>query len=66
MTFEPLPKSQTFLMVATNAFNYEVLDETAFRLVSDMVRSCDAYSLIYSDLDEAVHVLDKLSQAGDG
>ena len=66
LTFEPLPKSQAFLMVATNAFNYEVLDETAFRLVSDMVRCCDAYSLIYSDLDEAVHVLDKLSQAGDG
>ena len=41
LTLEPLPKSQAFLMVATNAFNYEVLDETAFRLVTEMVRSCD-------------------------
>ena len=65
LTFEPLPKSQAFLMVATNAFNYEVLDETAFRLVSEMVRSCDSYSLIYSDLDEAVNALDELSRTGD-
>ena len=44
-------------MVATDAFNYEVLDETAFRLVTEMVRSCDSYSLVYSNLDEAVKVL---------
>ncbi len=61
LMLEPIPKSQAFLMVATNAFNYEVLDSTAFRLVTEMVRSCDAYSLIYSDLEEAVRVLNKLS-----
>lgn len=65
LTFEPLPKSQAFLMVATNAFNYEVLDETAFRLVTEMVQACDAYSLVYSDLDEAIKVLDKLSRSDD-
>ena len=57
-----MAKSQAFLMVATNAFNYEVLDETAFRLVADMVRTCDCYSLIYSDLDEAIAALDELSR----
>lgn len=61
LKLEPVPKSQAFLMVATNAFNYEVLDYTAFRLVTEMVRSCDAYSLIYSDLEEAVSVLNNLS-----
>ena len=65
-TLEPMAKSRAFLMVATNAFNYEVLDETAFRLVSEMVRSCDSYSLIYSDLDEAVTALDELSRSGHG
>lgn len=59
---EPVQKSQAFLMVATNAFNYEVLDETAFRLVTDMVGRCDAYSLIYSSLDEAVSALDQLAE----
>ncbi|MEF8699367.1 MAG: HprK-related kinase A [Candidatus Accumulibacter sp. UW26] len=57
-----MPKSQAFLKVATNAFNYEVLDETAFRLVADMVDHCDCYSLSYSDLDEAVAALDELSR----
>ena len=61
-----MPKSKAFLMVATNAFNYEVLDEIAFRLVADMVRACDCYSLRYSDLDEAVTALDKLSRPTDG
>lgn len=65
-TLEAMPKSQAFLMVATNAFNYEVLDETAFRLVADMVRTCDCYSLRYSDLDEAVTTLEKLSRSIDG
>lgn len=65
LTLEPMAKSQAFLMVATNAFNYEVLDETAFRLVADLVGSCDCYSLSYSDLDEAVAALDELSRATD-
>ena len=65
-TLEPMPKSQAFLMVATNAFNYEVLDETAFRLVTEMVRTCDCYSMKYSDLDEAVSALETLSCSIDG
>ena len=65
LTLEAMPKSQAFLMVATNAFNYEVLDECAFRLVTDMVRTCDCYSLTYSDLNEAVNVLDELSRTID-
>jgi HprK-related kinase A len=65
-SLEPMPKSRAFLMVATNAFNYEVLDDTAFRLVADMVRACDCYSLRYSDLDEAVAALDTLCRSADG
>ena len=58
-----MPKSRAFLMVATNAFNYEVLDETAFGLVENMVRECDSYSLSYSNLDEAVAALEKVSRS---
>ena len=61
LTLVPVEKSQAFLNVATNAFNYEVLDATAFNLVTEMVRSCDAYSLIYSNLEEAVSALNQLS-----
>ncbi len=66
LTLEPIAKSQAFLMIATNAFNYETLDEIAFRLVTDMVRSCDCFSLSYSDLDEALAALDDLTGGGDG
>lgn len=66
LALEPMPKSHAFLMVATNAFNYEVLDEAAFQLVADMVRSSDCYSLSYSNLDDAVAALDELSRAIDG
>lgn len=60
LTMEAIPKSRAFLMVATNAFNYDVLDETAFRLVADMVRACDCYALRYSDLNEAVTALERM------
>lgn len=65
LVLEPLPKSQAFLMVATNAFNYEVLDDTAYRLVNQMVSTCDSYSLVYSNLDEAVNAFDQLSGVAD-
>jgi HprK-related kinase A len=62
LTLQPLPKSQAFLMVATNAFNYEVLDEAAFRQVVAMVEASDCYTLVYSDLDEALAALDALAR----
>lgn len=66
LSLEPVPKSQAFLMVATNSFNYEFLDETAFRLVTSMVRSCDCHTLVYSELGEAVSALDDLARSGHG
>lgn len=60
LTIEPLDKGEAFLMVATNAFNYETLGEIAFDLVREMVRTCDCHALTYSDLDEAVAALDTL------
>ena len=61
-----VPKSQAFLRAATNSFNYEVLDEAAFNLVAGMVRDCACYSLVYSDLDEAVATLGALAGSGHG
>lgn len=66
LALEAIPKSEAFLMVATNAFNYEFLDETAFRLVSDMVSTCDCYSLRYSNLDQAIEALGDLTDSGHG
>jgi HprK-related kinase A len=60
LQIEPMSKSQAFLMLATNAFNYEVLGETAFRSVEHFVRHCPCYSLVYSELNEAVGALSEL------
>ncbi len=62
LTLEPLPKDRAFMMVATNAFNYEVLGELAFNAVAQMVRTCDSYALVYSDLRQAIDALDELAR----
>lgn len=64
LNLAPLAKSEAFLMVATNSFNYEILDEAAFRLVTAMVQNCACYALVYSDLDEAVTALDAMARDG--
>lgn len=60
LCLEPMQRSHAFLMLATNAFNYEVLGESAFRTVERLVKECPCYSLVYSDLDEAVAALSEL------
>lgn len=61
LALEPVAKSRAFLMVAANAFNYEVLGETAFRLVTGLIDDCDCYTLTYSNLEEAVAALARLT-----
>jgi HprK-related kinase A len=65
LTLNPVPKGEAFLRVATNAFNYEVMGEAAFSLLTDMVKRCDCYALTYSDLDEAIAAIDRMSSCPD-
>jgi HprK-related kinase A len=57
----PVSGAHGFISVAQNAFNYELLGETGFDTVHDMIRQCDCFHLSYSDLDEAVAALDELA-----
>jgi HprK-related kinase A len=54
-------KSEAFLYLAKNAFNYEMLGEPGFHQVRTLIDECDCYRLTYSDLDEAVQLLTNLS-----
>ena len=56
-----LPKPRGFMALATNAFNYDLLGGEGFRTVKSIVDSCDAYSLVYSDLNDAMSWLDDLA-----
>lgn len=58
---ESLPQSEAFLLLATNAFNYEILGEAAFNAVTNLVRGCECRKLIYSDFDSALAVLNELT-----
>jgi len=61
LQLEPLPQSEAFLLLASNAFNYEVLGETAFDAVTSLVRNCECRKLVYSSFDSALAALDKLT-----
>lgn len=52
-----LSKYEAFMMLATNAFNYELLGESGYDTVSKLVESADCFDLVYSDLGVAVGAL---------
>ena len=59
---ELLPKSkgQAFMEIANNAFNYSVLGVEGFDILKKVVDRADCYSFKYSNLDEAIAVLEQL------
>jgi HprK-related kinase A len=65
LQWTPLKKAQSFMALASNAFNYELLGEEGFRTVRAITDACDSYSLVYSDLDDAISRVDEIS-ARDG
>lgn len=65
LAFEPIPRGEAFMQLATHAFNYEALGEAAFDAVRGVIAQSDCYRLQYSDLEEAVGALTALA-ARDG
>lgn len=65
LALEEIPRSEGFMQLATNAFNYEMLGEAGFDTARGLVEATRCYRLVYSDLDEAVAELDALA-AGQG
>ena len=65
LSFRELSKAEGFMLLATNAFNYELLGEAAFRTVRDLIDGARCYQLVYSNLDEATALLTELSDAND-
>lgn len=61
LQLESLPRSEAFLLLASNAFNYEMLGESAFDAVAHLVRNCECRRLVYSDFDSALAALDRLT-----
>ena len=55
------PKTEAFLQLVTNAFNYELVGEPAFTAARDIVNEAPSYRLVYSDLEEAVTALTSMA-----
>lgn len=65
LSLEPLSKSESFMLLATNAFNYELLGEDAFETVRNLISGADCYGLVYSDLEGATALLGECADADD-
>lgn len=56
--WKPISPEATFAALAFNAFNYQLLGEASFDAVVGLARGCPAWELVYSDLDDALAVLE--------
>jgi HprK-related kinase A len=63
LSLKELPRSEGFMRLATNAFNYEKLGATGFDCLKHLVEVCRCYSLEYSKLEDAVAALTQLADA---
>jgi len=57
-----LPKSDTFMKLADNCFNYSLLGTRGFDALVEVVDSSDCFEFCYSDLDEAILAFDALAK----
>lgn len=52
--------AESFMQLATNAFNYELLGEAGFETIRLLVEGSRSFTLRYSHLDDAIGALDTL------
>ena len=53
-------KSDTFMSVAAQSFNYNLLGKKGFEVMSMLIESCECYELSYSNLDDAIKTFEML------
>ena len=61
LSLQPLAPAEGFMNLATNAFNYEKHGESGFETVRSLIDRARCFSLVYSDLGEAVDALGRLA-----
>lgn len=58
---EPLPKAQAHLLLADQAFNYDIHGVNGFQATADLVDQADCWAFTYASLDDAIRVFDELA-----
>jgi hypothetical protein len=57
-----MDKGAGFRWLIDNAINYSSMLGTGFELLTSFVERCGLYSLTYSNLDEAIDLINRLHQ----
>lgn len=60
---EPLPKAQAHVLLADQAFNYDIHGVAGFQATADLVDRTACWAFSYTDLDDAIRVFDDLAAA---
>ena len=60
--FTEIPKAEAFMMLASNAFNYELVGEPAFATLTGVVDRASCYLFEYSDLENATAALTDIAR----
>lgn len=56
----PLPRARALMQLVENAFNYNVHGAQGFEALAALADRCDAYEFIYSDLEDAAALFNRL------
>lgn len=59
-------KAGTFIELGDSAMNYNILGETGFTTMTEMIDRCDVGDFVYSDLEEAVEFFTAIADAATG
>lgn len=59
---EQIPRGSAFMALIDNCFNYHLLGERGFTVLSNTIRATHCYTLKYSNLDEAIAQLSQLTE----
>jgi hypothetical protein len=64
LQLQRVPRSEAFMTMASNAFNYDMLAHYGFRALADAMSGAEAYALDHGDLDAAVAAVERLASDG--
>ena len=59
------PKERAFITTAEQSFNYSLLGEEGYELMGRLIDQCECVDLSYSNLDEAISIVNSLIEDGD-
>ncbi len=59
-TLSPLAKAYALVKLVDGSFNYNVLGSRGFEAAADLIGACTCHNLDFSDLDQALRLLDAL------